>query len=174
MKNLTKKLEGIFHIAGRVVNMEELAKKSEDIMSRYAKKGIYEFSVRLFVCSRKNYLYISRYQVVGIEKKSNKKVRLTTGIGPIVRYAVALFKYEHASSEEKEFEWNTITFTFDGYDIDISNRKLDADIARRAKLDARDGIITRNARALMQFLNRATIGSMKPGEKQDKEEDDQF
>lgn len=170
MRSLNKKLQGIFHIAGKVVNMEELASKSEEIMSRYYKKGIKEFHVRLFVCIRGKYLYFSRYQVVGVERKTNKWVKLSQGIGPIVRYAVAKWKWDHARA--KEIEWNVIKFDFDGYDVDIDDTTLDSDIMRRAKMDARDGIVMRNARALMNFLNRATIGEIKPGKKSDDEEED--
>ena len=35
-----------------------------------------------------------------------------------------------------------------------------------------DGIVMRNARALMNFLNRATIGEIKPGKKKDDDEED--
>ena len=170
MRSLNKKLHGIFHIAGRIVNMEELAAKSEEIISRYYKKGIKEFDVRLFVCVRGKYLYFSRYQVVGVDRKTNKWVKLSQGIGPIVRYAVALWKYQHARS--RDIEWNVIRFGYDGYDVDIDDTTLDSDIMRRAKEDARDGIVMRNARALMNFLNRATIGEIKPGKKKDDDEED--
>lgn len=170
MRSLTKKLNEMIHISGRVVNMEELEKKCGEIIGRYYKRDIRKVTVRLFISIRKKYLYLSRYQVLGVDRKTNKWVRLNTGIGPIVRYAVAYWKYEHA--REKEIDWNVITFSYDGYDLDVEDSRFDPDVDRRARLDARDGIVTRNSRALMQFLNRATVGSMKPHVDKDDEESD--
>jgi hypothetical protein len=168
MKSLTNKLHGFLNIAGKTIDMEDLEKKSEEIISEYYKKGIDEFTIKLYVCVRGKYLYFSKYQVLGVERKTNKWVKLVQGVGPIIRYIVSLWKYQHARSTD--VEWNVIKFSYDGYDLSINGTSFDDDVMKRAKEDARDGIIMRNARALMGFLNRATIGEIKPHKK--KEDDD--
>ena len=163
-------LHGVFSVNGKTITMEKLAEESSNIISRYYQRGIKDIEVRLFVCIRGKYLYFSRFHVLGVNKLTNKWEKLSQGVDPIVRYAVAVWKYQHARS--KEIEWNVIRFDFDGYDADIGDTKFDSEILKKAQSDAKDGIITRSARSLMQFINRATIGSSKPEVKKDKDSSD--
>lgn len=170
MLSLSKKISNFIVGPGSSrVNTETLEEQSRKVINQYYEKGINEVTVKLYICVRHHYLYLSKYLVRGVEMKTNRWVALNIGVNPIIKYSLLTWKFQHARS--KEIQWNTISYTSDGYDVSIMSTQLDPEVDKRAKLDAQDGIILRSARSLMTFLNKVTLGNMKV--KKDDKKDDQ-
>lgn len=171
MKKTIKKINKVFHVAGRVIDMVDLEKDCAKILKKYYEQDIQEVTIKFYIAVRGKYLYLSRYLVLGVHRPTNKWHKLNQGTNDIVQYAAAIWKYDHARSAQ--IEWNTITFNFDGYEMSLGSKNFDHEVDRRAKEDAKDGILFRSARSIMQFINRAVIGSQTPGKKDKNDEQEQ-
>ena len=153
-------------------DLESLEEKITPIVNVYFNQGIYDIHVRLYLCKYKNkYIYTSRAICVGIEKRSNKFIRINKGTNALVEYAVAYWKYDHARA--KDIKWNTLILHTDGYELEQPSTDYDEAIENRARLDARDGILDKLGREITNFLYRTFIGSRKPdGMKEEKKSSD--
>ena len=142
-------------------DIESLESKVTPIINAYFNQGIYDVRVRLFVCKYKNkYIYTSNADCVGIEKSSNRFVKVHRGTNELVKYAVAYWKYDHARAQD--IKWNTLIFHTDGYELERPDTELDESVEHRAKLDAKDGIMAKLGREITNFLYKVLIGSRDP------------
>lgn len=174
MNNLKPKTRKLIMFTGTgKVDMETLSTECNKVINQYYEKGINEITVELYVCLyKRHYIYLSRYRVLGVDTSDNRWVKLNKGVTPIARYVVAKWKYDHARA--KDIEWNKISFSSDGYDVNIIGTRLDDEVMSRAKSDSRDHVIIKACRDFMNFLNKYTIGSLNVSDKKEESADDNY
>ena len=155
--------------SNRAKDLETLEEKVTPTINHYFEQGIYDIQVRLFLCVRRNdvsvvlghsYIYTSKAECYGIEKSSNRYIRIHRGTTDLIKYAVAYWKYDHARSDD--IKWNVLTFHTDGYELSPPDTDMNENVYERAKADAKDGIMWRIGRDITNFLYKALIGSRKP------------
>ena len=166
--------------SNRAKDLETLEEKITPIINHYFEQGIYDIQVRLFLCVRKNdisavlgrsYIYTSKAICYGIEKSSNRWVRINRGTTALIKYAVAYWKYDHARAQD--IKWNVLTFHTDGYELSQPDTEMNDDVYNIAVSDSKDGVMWRIGRDITNFLYHAFIGSRKPaGMKSEKKPND--
>ena len=164
-------------LQGRTVDLETLEEECKSVVNAYYNQGIYDVRVRIFITQVRmtphrsdyskmkqmisdNYLYVSKCSCLGVDKKSNRFVTIHKGSNKLINYALAYWKYDHARAQS--IKWNTITYHTDGYDMDTPDTELDEEVAERARLDSRDGVMWKIGREVTTLLYRMFVGSRSP------------
>ena len=161
LPNSPKPKSFIMLSTNKAKDLESLEEKVTPIVNAYFNQGIYDIHVRLFLCKYKNkYIYTSKANCLGIEKSSNRYVAIHKGTNKLIEYAVAYWKYDHARAQD--IKWNTLILKTDGYEMERPDTDLDENVADRARLDAKDGIMLKIGREITNFLYRTFIGSRNP------------
>ena len=159
LKTASKKF--IMLSTNKAKDIESLEQKVTPVVNAYFNQGIYDIRVRLFLCKYKNqYIYTSKADCIGIEKKSNRFIQVHRGTNRLIEYAVAYWKYDHAGAQD--IKWNTLIFHTDGYELEQPDTELDENVEHMAKLDAKDGIMVKVGREITKLLYRTFIGSRDP------------
>ena len=165
-------------LSGRAADLESLEEECKAVANAYYNQGIYDIRVRIYITQvhmspqkrtdyskvkqmiNEHFLYISKCDCVGVDKKSNRYVTLHKGTNRLINYAIAYWKYDHARAST--IKWNTITYHTDGYDFDQPETDLDDAVAERARLDYKDGIMWKIGREITNILYRMFVGSRDP------------
>lgn len=176
--SLSKKPSSFIMLSSnRAKDLETLEEKVTPIINHYFEQGIYDIQVRLYLCVKKNtvspifgraYIYTSKAECYGIEKSSNRWIKLHRGTTDLIKYAVAYWKYDHARSQD--IKWNVLTFHTDGYELSQPDTEMNEHVHDMAVADSKDGVMWRIGRDITNFLYHALIGSRKPaGMKEEKQ-----
>ena len=126
------------------------------ILGHYA-EGHTDIRVQFRICMwKKKYLIISKFVIIGTDRKTNEAIKIYKGTNAIKKYIVAKWKFDHAQA--KEIEWNVARFDCDGESVRVST-SMDERVLEAAKRDVDSGLIDRTVSGLGQIVHDLTIGA---------------